>query len=293
MTDTKCQQCGLINRLASEICAGCGAELPSVSSATAPPINYQAHSDGPGNAQAHNGEFRITPTVGPFLSVGDALGPAISLFVKNIWLITKIVFVVFAPFEVFKALSFSPTDNNWQTVVGTGLLGLVCKALIAPSLIYALFTQMRTGVAPDLTECYRWGLNRLGKLIAVVVLAWSLQALGYILLIVPGIILGLAFELVYPMAALENRSPVEILKRSYNLTKGYRWRILGAGIVFGLLCSVINIPVTIVSAVLVANGSPVWPLDALMAMAVDLMNEATTVLSLVIYLGILAATRSE
>jgi uncharacterized membrane protein len=221
MIDTKCEQCGFINRLASEICAGCGAELTSVSSATAPPINYQAHSDSPGNAQAHNEEFRTTPTIGPFLSIGDVLGPAISLFVKNIWLITKIVFVVFAPFEIFKTLSFSPTDTSWETVVGTGLLGLVCKALIAPSLIYALFTQMRTGVAPGLTECYRWGLSRLGKLIAVVVLAWSLQALGYFLLIIPGIILGLAFELVYPMAALENRSPVEILKRSYKLTKGY------------------------------------------------------------------------
>jgi hypothetical protein len=44
---------------------------------------------------------------------------------------------------------------------------------------------------------------------------------------------------------------------------------------------------------LVANGSHFWPLDAVMAMAIDIMNEATTVLSLVIYLGILAATRSE
>jgi uncharacterized membrane protein len=208
-------------------------------------------------------------------------------------LITKIIFVIFAPFELFKALSFNAKPEDWQTLLGLSLMGLFCKALVAPSLIYALVTVMRTGVAPSLTDSYRWGLSRLGKLIICVAMAWTLQALGFLLLIVPGIILALAFELVYPMAALENRSPVEILKRSYNLTQGYRWRILGAGIIFGLLIAVVGIPITALAGALAFGRVEIWLLSVPIALITDVINEATTVLSLVIYFSILSATSSE
>src|SRR5207245_1994069 len=125
-------------------------------------------------------EFKPTPAIGPLVSVGAALNPSIELFKDNIWLITKIIFVVFAPLEIFKTLSFSAKETDWQIAAGTFLLGLFCKALVAPSLIYALLTVMRTGFAPSLNESYRWGLSRLGKLIACALMAWVLEVLGFI-----------------------------------------------------------------------------------------------------------------
>lgn len=244
-------------------------------------------------SEAWGGEFKTATVIGPFEGVGDVLSPTIELFKNNIWLITKVVFVIFAPFEIFKALSFGPERADWQFGMGLFGLSLLCKALVAPSLIYALVTVMRTGVAPSLSESYRWGLSRLGKLVVCALLAWVLQILGFVCLIVPGIILGLAFELVYPMAALENRSPVEILKRSYELTKGYRWKIFGAVFVLGLLCSVISIPVGFVLGMLATGGINLWPLQAAVSMVTDIIYEATTVLSLVIYFSILSSHKAQ
>lgn len=226
------------------------------------------------------------PAIGPFTGVGAVLGPTITVFTRNLWLITKLVFVLFAPFEVFRTLTFASDEQRWQMVVGAGFLGLVCKALIAPSVIYALVGVMRTGVAPTLNESYRWGLSRLGRLCAAVAMAWVLQAVGLVLLIIPGIILSLAFELVYPIASLESHGPVEILKRSYNLTKGYRWNILCAGIVISLLCGAVNVPVNAMSGALLYFDTRIWPLEAALAMITDIANEMMTVLSLVIYLSI-------
>jgi hypothetical protein len=237
--------------------------------------------------------FQPSIYIAPSAHATDVLSSAISLHAKNIWLITTLVFVIFAPFEIFKALSFRPDDQSRKTFLVAGFLGLVCKALIAPSLIYSLYTLIQTGVAPGLNESYRWGLSRLGKLSLCALMSWALQALGFALLIVPGIILGLAFELVYPLATLENLGPIETLKRSYNLTKGYRWSILGAGLLLGLLCGVVSIPVGIVTAALTVNGARVWPIEAAMALIIDLANEATTVLSLVFYLSILATVPRE
>jgi hypothetical protein len=99
-----------------------------------------------------------------------------------------------------------------------------------------------------------------------------------------------AFELVYPIASLENRGPVETLKRSWNLTKGYRWNIFAATLVMGLLCGAVNIPAGIGTSLISLH---VWPLEAALGMVVDIASEATTVLSLVIYLSILASHRGQ
>jgi uncharacterized membrane protein len=155
--------------------------------------------------------------------------------------------------------------------------------LIAPALIYALMKVMQTGTAPGVNEAYRWGLSKLGKLILCALMAWGLQLLGFVMLIIPGIILSLAFELVYPIAILENHSPKATLRRSYDLTQGHRWKILLAGIVVAFIVGVIGIPVT---ALLPADG-PVWQLNVVSAIVTDILEQATTVLSLVIYLSIL------
>jgi hypothetical protein len=282
-----CSQCGATTRLADETCSKCGAEVNTVLRT----VDYSSVEQLP--RLNDEKEFKTEPIIGPFVSIGSAIGSTLSLFTSNLWLITKIVFVVFAPYEIFKALSLGTPEMNWQTGAGTFLLNLFCKALVAPSLIFALVTVMRTGVAPSLSEAYRWGLSRLGKLIACAAMAWILQFLGFILFIVPGIILGLAFELVYPMATLENRKPVEILKRSCRLTRGFRLRIFFTTLVFGLICMVVAVPATGLAAMMVAGGIHFWPIDVVLALIADIASQATTVLSLVIYLGIVRFVSSE
>jgi uncharacterized membrane protein len=274
MQNRLCTYCGFSAEPGAEFCVACGRELKQ-------PVEVNAESTS----------FKEEPlySIQPFTDVGSVLGSTIKIFTKNFWLISKLVFVIFAPLEIVKALSVDQADTTWQTTIGAMILWLICNALIAPSLIYALVTQMRTGVAPSLHESYRWGLSRLVPYSVCIILAWILQMLGYVLLIIPGIILAMAFVPVYPMAALESGSPVEILKRSYNLTKGHRWNIFAASLVLGLLCGLASLPITAISAVLILNGSRIWPLEAAVGVLGDIINEATTVLCLVIYLSILAS----
>ena len=226
--------------------------------------------------------------IAPYVRLGDVLSATLTLYFKNFWLIAKLVFVIFAPFEIFKALTVSADEQRWQVVVFAGFLGLVCKALIAPALIYALYRIIQTGVAPGLNESYRWGLSRLGTLCLSVSMAWILQTIGTLLCIIPGIIIALGLDPVYPMATLENRGPVEILKRSWKITDGYKGNIFVATLVMGLLCAIVYIPATIGGAFIVAS-SHLWPIQVLLALVLDLASEVTTVLSLVIYLSILAS----
>jgi hypothetical protein len=280
MASAQCPKCGFVTSIADELCPHCNTELKKTASSADHETAY--------TKEPQNRTVKIEPDV----RLGNVLSSSLSLYFKNFWLIAKLVFVIFAPFEIFRALTVSPGEQRWQVVVFAGFLGLVCKALIAPALIYALYRIIQTGVAPGLNESYRWGLSRLGTFCLSVAMVWVLQTIGTILCIIPGVIVALGLDPVYPMATLENRGPVEILKQSWKLTDGYKGEIFVASLVMGLLSAIAYIPAGIGGAFIAGSGH-LWPIEALLALIVDLASVATTVLSFVIYLSLRASRPSE
>ena len=285
MTNVNCTRCGVVNILSNETCKACGLELsPSVTYSETPRTYYP---------EFPTSSPLLINSIKPFDGVFEAIGSTVTIFSRNFWLITRLVLVIVTPFEIFKALTLREAAGNWQLTFGTLALQVFCGVLIAPALIYALMKVMQTGIAPGINESYRWGLSKLGKLLLCSVMVWVLVMLGFVLLIIPGIILFLAFELVYPIAVLEGGSATEILKRSYNLTKGHRWNILGATFVTSVLLTVASAPASILVAWLAFSGVNFWPLHALALIISDILSQGATILSLVIYLGILRTLESR
>lgn len=285
MTNVKCNRCGVVNVLSNEICKACGLELSSsVTYAETPRTFYPEFP--------RSSPLLIT-SIKPFDGVMESVGSTVTIFSKNFWLITKLVLVVVTPFEIFKALSIGETAGNWQLVIGTLGLQIFCSVLIAPALIYALMKVMQTGVAPGINESYRWGISKLINLLLCTAMVAVLVSVGFALCVIPGIFLYLAFELVYPIAVLEGGSPIAILKRSYAITEGHRWNILGATFIMSVMLAVASAPLTILVAWLGLSGVNFWPLHALVAIVSDILSQGATILSLVIYLGILRTFESS
>ncbi len=232
-----------------------------------------------------NLKYTTITSVPAFRGLSDVLGPTFHLFTKNIWLITKIVVVIVAPFEIFNTLNEDDFYYDMQLAGGLFVLSLLCKVLIAPALIYALMTVMETGQAPGLNESYRWGAGKLGKLILCALAAYLLQALGYAFFIIPGIIIGVSLQLVYPIAVLEGGSVSEILRKSVELTQGHRWNILGACIVVWFCIGAISL-MTWGTAEAFQVHAKFDLLYVVAAIGFDILEQSTTVLSLVIYLSI-------
>jgi len=254
------------------------------------------HAEPPPRTWDDQADYSI-PTLTPiplFETVGDVLGPAFKLYFKNLWLITKIVFVVVAPFEVFNALSLNQgLHGDWQLTLGTSALDFICKVLIAPALIYSLMKLLQTGTAAGVAESYRWGLGKLVTQGLSVIIASVLIGLGTLFFVVPGIILAVAFYLIYPVAVLEQHSASETLSRSYQLTKGFRWKILGAAFVVWLLTMGVGLAVNAIPVFFLAHGMQFLPVNTVTAaIIVDILEQLTTVLSLVIYISILRTLES-
>jgi hypothetical protein len=278
MPATRCFRCGFEGELADELCRYCGAEL------TVPVASdEQTHVYPQGETL---NEFPPVDDVKPLKGVGTVLGPTLWVFSNNIWLVTKLVVVIFAPFEFFKVLSLSKMNIDWQTLAVTTLLQIFCGILVAPAIIYSFYVVFRTDKAPSVNEALRFGLSRIGRLFIPAAIVAVLMSIGLMLLVIPGIIVLCTFNLVYPIATLENRSPIEILKRSRNLTRGHRWTIFFSTLIIFLLCSMVEGPLTWVSSMLTLSGTVFWPINVAIAILIDIVNEIQTVLSLVIFLSV-------
>ena len=260
MTDAKCANCGAFNLLATDACRVCGVSVSPVSIPF--PFPDLRPKDSP---QSDTRRTTSINSIAPSVEVGAILGTTFNLFFRNLWLITKIVFVIVAPFEVFKALSIGEVAQDSQLAGGLYVLDRMCTILIAPALMYALMRVMQTGVAPGVNEAYRWGLSKLWKLAICAVIASVLQGMGLLLCIVPGILIGLAFELVYPLAVLEQGSAAEVLQRSRDLTKGYRWEFFAAQIVLWIAIAAINFCSGGAASLLSLGTTAFWPVYVLAA----------------------------
>src|ERR1051326_6965918 len=283
MTNARCIQCGTLNLVVDETCKVCGTELrPEISEE-----DYGRQAGWDPNPRVYRND--IPPFIGP----SDGIGPSFHLFRKNLWLITKIVFVIVAPFEVFRAISIGQGELDWQTTLGLFALERMTDVLITAALFYALLKVMQTGTAPGINEAYRWSLSRIPKLALAAFLAWILTLVGLVLLIIPGIIVSLAFVVVAPVAIFEKGSATDALRRSWQLTKGHKANILGASIVLGLLVWVITAAATGAVGLFTLNGIAFWPLDVAAQIIGDIAEKVLTVLSLVVYVGILRTLESE
>ena len=285
MTELVCKHCGAPNIGNDQSCKVCDFQITPASQL--PPGSFVFA--GPQTSGRPYGASDTTlDSITPLKGVTDVLGPTIKLFIENFWLITKLVVVIAAPFEIFRLMNFHELQHNGELEIGTFFLDLFCQVLIAPALIYALMQVMQTGNPPTVNEAYRRGAGKIGKLTICAAISGLLQVLGYLLCIVPGIMLSVALILVYPLAILEKSSVSEVLLDSRELTKGHRWNIFGAALVIWLLVGFFSLPVKVFAESLMWSNNAFWPLVLITSILSHIVIQSTTVLSLVTYLSIRA-----
>ncbi|MCK4905420.1 hypothetical protein KAS42_04175 [bacterium] len=159
-----------------------------------------------------------------------------------------------------RTLTTQVVNDGWETlkanlwpIVGTSalyliisilisslpLIGVIAAHLIAGPLVvgwswYCLCKIRKQEISPvALFDGFKIFLPALGAYLLITILT----GLGYIALIVPGIILVSAYSLAYFFMVDKNMGPWQAMKASFDITKGYRWRVLAVM----ALCNLINI----------------------------------------------------
>ena len=130
-------------------------------------------------------------------------------------------------------LSMFTSPVYWLTVFGSMSVGTFSMAAMLGALV-----RNETGT-PTIGSAFAVGLRCFLPMVALTVL-WVLGLLvGYILLVVPAIILATMWSVAAPALVAERLNPIAAFGRSRALTKGIRWPVFGALLLFVIVYLVI------------------------------------------------------
>ncbi|MBW8772053.1 MAG: hypothetical protein JF590_01970 [Gemmatimonadetes bacterium] len=146
-------------------------------------------------------------------------------------------------------------------------------------------SEQYLGRALEPGEALRRAWPRTGSIISTTLTVGLLTGLGFILLIVPGVIAAAGFSLAVTAAALEGLSSEEARKRSWELTRDFRAHMLGLMMVYGIVLWILVAGFGVVTVILSAAGGTKDP-AALAAAATSAPVLITSALGAIVTLAV-------
>lgn len=165
-------------------------------------------------------------------SVGQVIADALRCYAAYPVLFGALTFAVVVPYAVIvrlveQANLIGPPRHG----AVAGLVLLLADVLLVGPLISALHVHALVDIGehrtPRVREVFARGLRVLPVVAAAQIVAGILTGIGFVLFIVPGVILLAVWAVVAQVAAVERTDWLGALRRSAQLTRGARWHALG------------------------------------------------------------------
>jgi hypothetical protein len=173
-------------------------------------------------------------------SVRGVLGGAAWLYAAYPWLFLILALAVMAPCDlgVLATTGYGPLSHAHRGF-GTWLFLTLLRSLLIGPLISALHIHavvaIGSGERPRLATVARRGLQALPVVGATEVVANVGTDIGFLLLIVPGVVLALMWSVAAQAAALEGRGWLGALGSSRDLTNRHYGHVLGVTVVTAVI----------------------------------------------------------
>lgn len=195
------------------------------------------------------GNFEMGRVFGrTFEVVGRNLGLYMALAVTLVGLPTLVVQLLMpmagdqtALLEGLRTGSISLATLSTAIAIG-GIVGWIFRSFLQATLVRATIEDL-SDRRPNFADCFNTGLTQLGPVILISIVSAVAIFFACFLLIVPGIMLAIAWSVAIPARVAERGGVRDSLSRSRALTKGHRWKIfflllltaMGIGMVQGVV----------------------------------------------------------
>lgn len=202
------------------------------------------------------------------LGVAEIVDVAIKVYLRHAPRLFGLVAIVVVPVQLLQLLlnlSITPaTDSgtpDTSTLVGFAVGGLLVGLLsfiattLATGACFKAVTDAYLGAQPDTSESLRFARRRLGSLMLVTFLGALLTFLGFLLLVLPGIYLWIAFSVAAPVVLFEEVKGGGALGRSRRLVKDRWWPVFGTLLLGFILAAVVGGIITAILTGVLALGT--------------------------------------
>jgi hypothetical protein len=134
------------------------------------------------------------------------------------------------------------STSLWAQATGwllAALAGLLLYQVLTGAITRAIAAEV-AGQDPGVEQSYRFGFARLGPILVVSILVGLATLAGLIVLIIPGIYIGVRLAVSTQALVVEGRRGTEAMGRSWGLVGGHWWHAAFTVLLAGLLTEVVN-----------------------------------------------------
>ena len=124
-------------------------------------------------------------------------------------------------------------------VIGLGLYAIIVSPIVSAAITFAI-GEIYLGRNASIGQSLRVGASMLIPIVGTSILVGLCVILGFVLLVIPGVYLLLAFLLVWQVMVLEQRYGVAAMGRSRELMRGNLFRGLGIILAGAIIVSVVG-----------------------------------------------------
>lgn len=170
------------------------------------------------------------------LSVGDTLNEVFSIYGAQAGVLLPIAFWIYLAVAVL-------------TGIGDGNVGLLLVALVVSLMAAVLYQGVVVSLVRDVQDGKRdrsmgdlisEAMPFVGSLLGAGVIAAIATGIGFLLLIVPGLILLTIWAVIAPVIVIERSGVIASFGRSRELVRGNGWPVFGAILVAFLITAVVG-----------------------------------------------------
>jgi hypothetical protein len=193
------------------------------------------------------------------LGIGEILSTAFQLYRRHWRTLLPIAALVVVPLTLLEHAIGDWVRSHGQQlqdqVVSTSFWAQATAwllAALAGLLLYQVLTGAITraiaaevaGQDPGIEQSYRFGFARLGPILVVSILVGLATLLGLIVLIIPGIYIGVRLAVSTQALVVEGKQGTQAMRRSWDLVGGHWWHAAFTVLLAGLLTEVVNAVIT-------------------------------------------------
>src|SRR5262245_41135208 len=177
------------------------------------------------------------------MTIGVVLDEAWTLFTKFFLNFFLIALVVFGLINLLYALVVTAiSDGNGGAVALLGLIGVATAVVgttwLQGAFVYAVQDARDGTFDASIGEVFSRVSPFVGRLLVAGILAGLGIAVGFLLLIVPGLYLLTIWAVIAPVIVVEDRRALESFGRSRELVRGHGWTVFGIVVIVGLLSGI-------------------------------------------------------
>lgn len=168
--------------------------------------------------EARVAEFRI----------GSVISRSLSFIGRNFGTCFLAMGLLFSPLIIYTVMLVAdPSVEGYELWgVAAPLYGLIAQLVAGAILIHAVFHHL-CGRRVSFRMSLATGLRRALPALAVTIVYGLAMTIGFILLVVPGVVVACTYWLAVPASVVERPGVLGSMTRSADLTVGNRWSIFG------------------------------------------------------------------